>query len=349
MRRRRIVATILAIAGAIGILALLAPDSAGSGSLVALHRFLPQVGTPISDASTPPGAGTFVLPADRRTGVQVDALLSWVDSGGRLVVTDPSSEVFDRFGVTTSRVGVVGDVTLTTDCVRTETLGVAAIEVTASDRMLTSTQGAGCFAGSDGSYALFIPHGQGMVVLTGGSSFLNDRALNHADNAVFAMGVLGSGPVVIGSPSPPGPSVSTWTALPSGAKALILELAVAAGVFALARGRRIGWPVQEEPVSPIPSGELVHATARLYRSAKAVAFCATVLRGWTADRLTKRTGVAPDSDRTRLSVAIGRAASIPVEDLEHALTGPDPTNDEQLVALGRELETIATKIEGAPR
>ena len=349
MRKRRLVVTLLAVAAAIGILALLAPDSAGSGSFVALHRFLPGVGVPISDAAAPPGAGTFVLPADERSDLQIDALLSWVDNGGRLVVTDPSSALFDRFDVTTSRVAVVGDATLATDCVRTETLGVASIEVSASDRLLTSTQGAGCFARGDGSYALFIPHGQGTVVLVGGSSFMSDRSLNHADNAEFAMGVLGQGPVVMGTPSAPGPAVSVWTALPTGAKAVIWELIVAAGVFALARGRRIGRPVEEEPVSPIPSGELVHATARLYRSAKAVAFCGAVLRGWTADRLTRRTGVAPDADRGRLSVAIGRAAGVPVDDLEHALAGPDPADEEQLVALGQELETIATTIEGAPR
>jgi hypothetical protein len=186
-------------------------------------------------------------------------------------------------------------------------------------------------------------------VLTGGSSFLSDRSLNRADNAPFAMGVLGPGPVVIGPPRDPGRAVTVWAALPTAAKAVIWELIVAAGVFALARGRRIGWPVAEEPVSPIPSGELVHATARLYRSAKAVAFCGGLLRGWTATRLTKRTGVAPDPDPARVSVAIGRATGIPVDDLEHALAGPDPTNEEQLVALGQELETIATTIEGAPR
>jgi hypothetical protein len=74
-----------------------------------------------------------------------------------------------------------------------------------------------------------------------------------------------------------------------------------------------------------------------------------VLQDWTAARLTRRTGVAPDPDRARLSVALARSSDVPLERLEQALTAPAPTTDEQFVELGRELESIADQIEGAPR
>jgi hypothetical protein len=348
-RRRRLVLVILGVVGAIAILALIAPEDAGPGNLVVLHRFLPRVGKSVSDGGLPSPTSVYVLPVDHRTGAEADTLLRWVESGGRLVLMDPSSAIYDRFDVTTSRVGVVGTTTLLNDCVRPETLGVQAIEVSSSDRLLTSTQGAGCFSRGGASYVLFIPHGEGMVVLTGGSSFLSDASLNLADNAAFTIGILGTGPVVIGPPNTPGVSMSLWAALPTGAKVVIWELIVATTLFALARGRRLGRPVPEEPLSPIPSGELVHATARLYRRGHAVAFCGAVLRRWTADRLTRRTGVARDTDPVRLSAAIGRATGVPVEDLERALAGPDPSNDDELVALGRELETVSDLIEGASR
>jgi hypothetical protein len=350
-RRRRIVAWVVGILGAIAILALLAPASAGSGRLVVLHRFLPAMGTPIYEDAEPPTTGTFLLPVDQRSDEEIDPLLAWVAGGSRrLIVTDPASAVFERFGVSTTRVGLIGNTTLVADCVRPETLGVQAIEVSSSDRLLTTTQGSSCFAVGDASYVVFIPQGLGTVVLLGGPSFLTDDLLNHADNAVFALDLVGSGPVVIG-PATPTTTVSTsfWGALPTSAKAVVWELMVATVVFALARGRRLGRPVDEEPISPIPSGELVHATARLYRRARAIAFCGSLLREWTAARFTRRTGVAPDPDRARLSVAIARSANVPVDRLEQALAGPEPSTDEQLAALGRELESIADQIEGVPR
>jgi hypothetical protein len=347
-RRRRAIAWIAGAAAAIGVLVLLTPESAGPGHLVALHRFLTNLGVEVTDADAPPQQGTYVLPVDRRSNEQLDPLLEWVFQGGRLVVTDPSSALFHRFDVTTGRVGVLGDSSLVTDCVRSETLGVATIEVSASDRLLSTGQGAGCFASGTGSYAVFIPHGSGTVVLVGGSSFLTDELLNRADNAVFVAGLVGPGPVVIGSSGVPA-STSFWGAVPTAAKAVVWELIVAAALFAFARGRRLGRPIEEEPISPIPSGELVDATARLYRRAHAAGFCGTVLQDWTAARLVRRTGVAPDADHARLAVALARSSDVPLERLEHALTAPAPANDEQLVELGRELESIADQIEGAPR
>jgi hypothetical protein len=352
-RRRRIVLWVAGVAVAIAILALLAPASAGSGGLVVLHRFLPAVGTPIQEGAEPPTSGTFFLPVDQRTDEEIDPLLSWVagSESRQLVVTDPSSAIFERFGVTTtSRIGFAGTTTILNDCVRPETLGVGAIEVSSSDRLLATTQGSPCFAIGDASYVVFVRHGSGTVVLIGGPSFLTDDLLNHADNAVFTLDLFGSGPVVVGPATPPtSASSSIWGVLPTGAKAVVWELIIATVVFAFARGRRLGRPIDEEPISPIPSGELVLATGRLYRRARAVAFCGSLLREWTAGRLTRRTGVAPDPDRARLSVALARTASVPVDRIKQVLAGPDPTTDEQLAALGRELESVADQIEGVPR
>lgn len=347
-RTRRVLGWSVGLLAAVAILAALTPESAGPGHLVALHGFLTNLGVPVSDADQPPSHGTYLLPVDRRSNVQIESLLAWVEQGGRLIVTDPSSAIFDRLGVQAGRVGVFGDVTMPTDCVRADTLGVRAIEVSASDRLLTTTQGAGCFAQGNGSFVLFVTHGAGTVVLAGGPSFLTDQLLNQADNATFAADLIGPGPVVIG-PSGARVTSSVWAAIPTPAKAVFWELVVAVTLFALARGRRLGTPIDEEPVSPIPSGELVDASARLYRRARAAAFCGNVLREWTAARLTRRTGVAPDADRARLAAAIARSSDVPVDRLEHALAGPDLTSDQQLVALGRELESIAEQIEGATR
>lgn len=348
--RRRLV---LAIAGAVGVIAILvviAPENAGPGTLVALHRFLPRLGAPTRDGPDPPASGTFLLVADARTPPQEEVILTWVERGGNLVVTDPGSALFGRFGVTSSRVGVFGTTTVEPGCVRPETVGVGRLEISAVDGVLSApAAGHGCFSLGAKSYALFVPYGRGKIVLVGGSSFMTDHLLNHADNAVFAEALLGEGPVVFGPPAPPDASASVWQVLPSRAKVAVWELVVAALVFALARGRRLGRPIPEEPLSPIPSGELVHATARLYRRARAAAFCGDEVRRWTADRLARQLGVSPDTDRHRLAGTIARSAGADVSTVERALAGREPASDEELVALCRELEAISRQIEGARR
>jgi hypothetical protein len=348
-RRTRVVITILGIVVVIAIYVAIAPENAGSGRLIVLHRFLPRVGVGVTDAVDPPSTGTFLLVADERSRGQDEDLLRWVEAGGRLVVTDPGSELFSILGASTSRAGVFGTSTLATDCVRPEILGVARLEISSSDHVLSVPSGAGCFAVGSRSYAEFVRHGSGVVVLLGGFSFLDDQLLREADNAVFATSVLGGGPVTFGPPRAVDASASPWALLPSRAKTVVWGVILAVLVFAVARGRRLGRPVPEDPLSPIRSSELVDATARLYRRAHATAFCADVLRRWTADRLARRLGIAPDVEPRRISGAIARSAGVDPAVVEHALAGPDPTDDQQLVALGRELETMSEQIGGTTR
>jgi hypothetical protein len=352
-RRRRWVVGAVAVVVTLAVWSLAAPRDLGSGELIVLRRFLPASGLEIRDADAPPaGGGAFLLLVDHRTSDEEETLLSWVNSGGRLVVADPGSQLFERFAVAPDRAGVFGATALSPGCVRPETVGVGAIEVAATDQLLSTGGVSGaCFSSGGGSFALFVPRGRGEIVLLGGASVLTDPYLDRLDNAVFARTLLDAGgPVVFGPAAPPTAEVrSLWSVVPTRAKAVVWEFAVAALLFALARGQRLGRPVPEDPVSPIPSGELVTATARLYRRGRAVAFCAGLVRTWTAERLARRLGIPPDPDRRRLAATISNATGVEREPIERALAGPEPANDEELVALCRELETMARRIEGARR
>lgn len=335
------------------IWSLAVPDRLGSGELITLRRFLPAAGLEVHDAGAPPtDGGAFLLLVDRRTADQEEELLSWVDAGGRLIVTDPGSQLFDRFGVTSERAAVFGTTRLGPGCVRGETLGVGALEIAATDRVL-ATRGVatGCFPRGARSFALFLPRGRGEIVLTGGPSFLTDVLLNHADNAVFARALLDAGgPVVLGPSVPPSTARhSVWALLPTGAKSALWVLVLAALVFALARGRRLGRPVPEALISPIPAGELVSATARLYRRARVAAYCGELVRTWTGERVARRVGIPYDPDRRRLAATISNVTGLERDGIERALDGPEPRNDAELVALCRELEAMARRIEGAKR
>jgi hypothetical protein len=133
--------------------------------------------------------------------------------------------------------------------------------------------------------------------------------------------------------------------LPAGAKIVIWQLVVAGVVFALARGRRLGWPVAEAPPSPIPSSELVHAVGRLYRRAQARDHAADLVRRATAFRLARRFGRPPGDGSDRLSNGLANAAGDDADALERLLDGPPPTTDEAFVASCRELEAVTEKIE----
>jgi hypothetical protein len=344
---------VLAVASIVGLFAiftLLAPENGGPGKLVALHRFLPRMGIQVTDAEEPPPSGTYLLPLDRRTSEQEDELIAWASAGGRLVVTDPGSPLLARYDMTTSRVGIVGSTLLETDCVRAETQGVSTLDVDPSDRILShGPELLSCFGDASSGYVVFIPTGSGEVIFVGGSSFLTDERLQRADDAAFALGVLERGPVVIGPPTVDDGTVGLWSTLPPDARAAIWELAIATALFALARARRLGRPVPEEPLSPIPSGELVLASARLYRLGGAQAHCALLLRRWTADRLARRLGLGPDADPADLAPAVARATGRRLDAVEASLTGPDPVDGRGLVALARELEVLSESIEGAER
>src|SRR5438094_912147 len=113
----------------------------------------------------------------------------------------------------------------------------------------------------------------------------------------FGTGVFGAGgPVVFGPPLPPGAAGPKGLvgSLPAGARIVLFQIALAAVIFAFVRGRRFGRPTFEEIPSPVPSGELVHAVARLYRSARARAFAGDALRRGTRRRLRSRLGLGPE-------------------------------------------------------
>lgn len=345
----------LALLAAIAITGLLQdPVELEADGTTILRRFLRESGLEVSESGRPPDRGTFLLLLDARDSEQAEELLRWVEGGGRLVSTDPASFVADRLGVEVeSGLGLVGAAELRAGCVTSVTGGVEPLVVGAADPLLTTSEGraVACFRGPEGAYALAFRRGEGEAVVLGGPSFLLDDLIERGDNARFALQLLeAGGPVVFGHPTPEvAEQRSVWDLLPSPAKVGVLFAAFAAVLFAIARARRLGRPVLEEPVSPIPSSELVLATAGLYRRARAVGFAARLMRRSTADRLARRLGIPPGESVEELPETIARVGGIEPERVRHALAGPEPEEDEGLIALARELERVADELEGAGR
>ena len=351
-RRRTVAVAVLLLVLLVGGLILTGPPA---DETLALRRFLREMDVEVSSSRTPPPPpATFVLLADLRDREQAASLVRWVFAGGDLVVADPSSVVLELLHVGRGEpLGVFGTKTVAPGCPAPEAVGVDRVVIDAGDVTLVPSgpEAISCFARPGGSFAIFLSRGSGRVALLGGMSPLTNDYLDKGDNALFAARLFRrEGPIVFGSAAapttqPPG----LWELLPGPARLIVLEVALAAVLFALARGRRFGKPVIEEPIAPIPSGELIRATAGLYREARDVAHCGGLLRRSAIERATRSLGVRPDSPSSQLAEMVTASTGLPSERVEGALAGPVPSSEGELLALGDELTTVVQQLERTDR
>jgi hypothetical protein len=341
---------ILWVVGALAVVAMvvLAPRAERPEDTLAVRRYLSNMGLDVVDAARPPlPGGTLILLNDLRDGRQARALLRWAERGGRLVVADPNSLIVTLAGASPAGpMGPVGLAIAEPGCVAPEVAGIERIVARASDAALLPSDDdfVSCFPVRKGGFLLTRPYGAGQVTLLGGLSPLTNELLTEGDNALLAFQVAGPGPdVVFGPPLPAGaqPRGSAWSLLPDRARVVVIALALAAVGFALVRARRLGRPVLEEPVAPIPASELVRATARMHRRARTAAYCGRLLRESVAARLSRGLGAAGRAEE--LSRILAHAGRVPEERVRQILGGPDPKSDEELIHLGRELEELTAR------
>lgn len=332
-------------------------SEAGPGGTLALMRFLPEMGIRVHTAGRHPDTGIFVLFADLRTSEQDSALLDWVRDGGTLIVADPRSAALPVAGINTPNLVGLGS-RLRPGCVRPETAGIDQLSVEGSDSVLsTNAPGAiGCFPKNGGYFEISHPMGQGHLIALGGISPFTNAHLAQAGNASFALDLFGGGAaggggtVTFGDPAPPGTKpASLWSTLPLVARIVLVQIMIAVVAYALLRARRFGKPAVEQLPAPVPASELVDAVGRLYRSSRATAFAGDQIRGFTLRRLNSVAGsggaFAP-IDPEALSSTLASLSGRDPEAVRRLVTGPPPGSDEELIALGRELEELRRQVEG---
>jgi hypothetical protein len=351
---RRVVALWLVAVVLIGVILVLMPRGESADATLALRRFLASSGLRISAGEAPPASGgTFVLLRDLRDEEDARALLRWAARGGRLVVADPSSAIVPLSGARPANpIALVGQETLEPACIAEEVVGVGRIVARASDWTLAPDDPfVSCFPAGRGGFVLVRDYGQGKLVLVGGISAFTNELLRSPDNALLALRLVGSGPdVVFGPPVPRaagGPSGSLWAVLPVRAKVLIIGVGLAAVAFALVRGRRLGQPVLEEPLAPIPASELVRATARLYRRGRTAGYSGRLMRDATRARIARRLEVRGKPDE--LPAILARITGMSPDRLGEALSGPGPSSDDELIRLGILLHEVESRVGERPR
>ena len=306
--RRRVLWLAVATVLIVGTILLAGPgsvspnDPAGLNGLAGLKRLLAEAGARVrSDIVQPsPDATTFVVPFDLRSPEDETRLLDWARAGGTLVVADPGSVLFQLRGVdVVGELSAFGPVNVRPGCALPLSSGVRSVTIAGNDAVLSApAQAVSCFARGGGSFALQAFVGRGSVVLLGGLSPFYNRYLASGDDARFAVDLFGTATVefatATGTTEPR--STGVWASMPLVAKLVIAQLLLATLLFALARGRRLGRPIDEQPTSPIPSGELMRATANLLRESKARDDAISWIRGFTVRRLEGRRLDVPEAE-----------------------------------------------------
>lgn len=194
--------------------------------------------------------------------------------------------------------------------------------------------------------------GPDLLVLGTGHPLTNQR-LAQDGNAALALGLLGSRPKLVWYL----PDYSSATRLaqprgladyvPSGWYWATLQLALAAALTALWRGRRLGPVISEELPVVVRAAETTEGRARLYQRGKARDRAADILRQAARRRLATTLGLAGttgEPDQAALCAAVAARVNRPAGDLRALLYGNAPTSDAALVRLTDDLDALERQV-----
>jgi hypothetical protein len=216
---------------------------------------------PVEDASLDEVATVVLLDAGFVDSSATSALRDFVDDGGTLVTGGSSPTWVDALvGDPPTWDGAITDEYPTTGL---EASDVATVETAGEGRWSDSGEGTVVAGTEDDALAVEVTEGEGRMTLLADASPLQNRLLDHADNAGFALALAGEtpGPVVfVESVHGYGPPRGL-SAFPARWRWAGAGLVGAAGLWMWSRGKRLGPPEQAERVLPPPRRAYVEALA----------------------------------------------------------------------------------------
>jgi Domain of unknown function (DUF4350) len=290
---------------------------------LAKRNGIPVRGLRESPADASLTAGTVaVMDAEGLGADEARALRAFAERGGRVIAggepgawtrTLLGGDVPDWHDDASKRATPVGT--------EPETAGVRRVETAGDGRW----DEPGALAGDDGSLLIVRRAGEGRIVLLADTSPLQNRLLDHADNAALALSLSGRGALTfVESVHGYGPQRGLG-AIPARFGWALIGLLLAAIVFMFARGRRLGPPERERRELPPPRRAYVDSLA------------ATMARGKAREE-----AVAPVRDEAppEAWAEAARGAGLD-DDAARALSGR-AQDDDGVVATGRALTALAT-------
>ena len=343
------------------------PTSTGSLGAKALVTLLGEGGSDVRVSARPPTADrrTVIVLRDTFDTVRSDALTSWVEAGGTLIVTDPTSGLTQARPYLPPINGAQAVEDVRQSCPDIPALrGLGTVRTGGSlvyDRKGRAPGAVGCFTAEGGDWLVATPLGRGTVVALGGAGPFTNANLDEADAAGLAVALLtpepGTPTQVMSDLAPDARELGVedgddgdgddLAGLPRGARVAGIQLLVVFLALALWRGRRLGRPVVEDPPVEIPGSELVVAVGDLYQKGHHRRRAAEALAGNARRSVSERLGLPRSADASTVAEVAASRTGLSVQQVHAAVAPSDPPDDAALVALARATDELTTHL-GAP-
>ncbi|MFE5515336.1 DUF4350 domain-containing protein [Streptomyces sp. NPDC056529] len=310
-------------------------------------------------AATTPGTTLLVTAPDLLTDAQLSTLRTAAQtSAGRTVLLGAGSPSLDVLapGITSAPDTAV--TSLSPACTLPAATRAGSVDLGGERyEVAPGTTADSCYP-SDGLPTLVRLPGTGTTdtVLLGSPDILHNTRLDQQGNASLALQLLGSRPHLVwylpslydsSADAPEDGTTGNFLALiPSGWLWGTLQLALAALLAAVWRGRRLGPLVTERLPVALRASEATEGRARLYRKANARDRAASVLRTATRTRLAPLLGVPSRDAHSPDLLLPALSARLPgtTADPRDLLFGPAPADDSALVRLADQLDALEREV-----
>jgi hypothetical protein len=191
--------------------------------------------------------------------------------------------------------------------------------------------------------------GNRTITVVDGADFMTNGSLLKEGNAALAMNLAGERPELIWyapqhaeGMAKDGSTIGEL--IPDAVIWIVWQLILAVGLVALWQGRRLGPLVAERLPVVVRASETVEGRARLYRSRRARAQAAGALRAASLHRLLPRLGLGANASDSAIAMTIAQRCLADVHRVHHALFGPVPNTDDELLHLAHELDDIERQV-----
>lgn len=328
------------------------PASTGPSGARALVLLVDRFGADVDEAPEPaPDADVALLLEDRLDEAAAEGVARWVDAGGTLVVADPASgfapEVVDGEPAAPFGAGA----TLTRRCELAALRDARRLRVGAAPAYEAPLGAVACFPSGDGAFLAAEARGDGTVVALASPGVWVNAAIDEEDHGALAVGLLAPRPgsrVTLLRPREATTEPQGLADLvPGPVKAVLVQLAVAFGLFALWRARRLGRPVAEAQPVAVPGSELVGAVGNLFAQARRRDRAAFLLRDDLRRNLADRLGLPPDAAPDVVAAVAATRSGVAPERVARVLDDRPPGDDAELVALAQSVEALRQEVAGA--
>jgi hypothetical protein len=324
------------------------PRSTEADGTRALVLLLEEYGMRVTISQTPPseGRGRVLVLDDRLRADQRDALLAWVERGGRLVVADADSALHGGAGLD----GGADDAFGTLDrgrCTIDGLDGLRTIDVGQGLRFPIGPDEAACFGDERNAFVVEQRQGAGTVTALGSADPFTNELLAEADDAALALDLLAGDPasvVVLEGTLAGGGDEDLLDLVPLRVWHSLVLLGAAFVLLAWALGRRLGHPVEEVLPVALPGNELVVARADLVRRARRPGRAAVALQGDLHRELCRALAVAPTAALGELDAAAAERLGTPPGEVSAVLTLP-VTDEAALDDVARRVDAVRARLD----